>query len=140
MGHYSTVGRNRWASAAALIAAAAALSACGSQGAAEVDSVALHFARSVANSADAAACRDLAPSTRSELEQSEGEPCSQALASQKLPSPGSLRGTQVFNTTSQASFAHDTFFLGKFHGGWKIIAAGCTPKPDQPYDCILQGG
>lgn len=105
-----------------------------------MDSVALHFARSVASSADAAACRDLAPSTRSQLEQSQGEPCPQALAAQNLPRPGPLHRTQVFNTTSQASFAHDTFFLGKFHDGWKIIAAGCTPRPDQPYECTLQGG
>jgi hypothetical protein len=31
-------------------------------------------------------------------------------------------------------------FLAAFPGGWRVVAAGCTPRGDRPYDCTLQGG
>ena len=34
----------------------------------------------------------------------------------------------------------DTVFLAVFPGGWRVVAAGCTPHGDRPYDCVVQGG
>jgi hypothetical protein len=34
----------------------------------------------------------------------------------------------------------DVVFLSTFDSSWKVIAAGCTARPAQPYDCIVQGG
>ncbi|MFF4006839.1 hypothetical protein [Streptomyces sp. NPDC001717] len=33
----------------------------------------------------------------------------------------------------------DTLFLAQFTGGGKAVAAGCTPRPDKPYRCLLKG-
>ncbi|GHE27624.1 DUF6766 family protein [Streptomyces hydrogenans] len=29
----------------------------------------------------------------------------------------------------------DALFLSQFDAGWKVVAAGCTPRPDMPFDC-----
>ena len=34
----------------------------------------------------------------------------------------------------------DTVFLATFPGGWRVVAAGCTPRGDRPYDCTVAGG
>ncbi|MGA4845294.1 hypothetical protein ACOBQB_03065 [Streptomyces sp. G5(2025)] len=31
----------------------------------------------------------------------------------------------------------DTLFLPSFPGGWKVTAAGCTPRPEKPYPYLL---
>ena len=35
--------------------------------------------------------------------------------------------------------AGDTVFLAVFPGGWRVTAAGCTPRGDRPYNCTVQG-
>jgi hypothetical protein len=30
-------------------------------------------------------------------------------------------------------------FLGAFPGGWRVMAVGCTPREELPYECTLQG-
>jgi hypothetical protein len=132
--------RTRWATASIAVVLAGLLSGCGSQGTGEAAAAAQDFARSVARSHEPAACRFLAPATRSELEQSEGKPCAAALAATDLPDAGTLRSTRRYGTMSQAVFTHDTFFLSPFPGGWTVVAAGCDPRGDRPYDCTLQGG
>jgi hypothetical protein len=132
--------RTRWAATSIAAVLAGLLSGCGSQGTSQAAAAAQDFARSVAQSREPAACRILAPDTRSELEQSEGKPCAAALAATDLPDPGTLRSTRRYGTMSQAVFTNDTFFLSQFPGGWKVVAAGCEPRGDRPYDCTLQGG
>ncbi|MEU5576193.1 hypothetical protein ABZ791_03245 [Streptomyces huasconensis] len=64
-------------------------------------------------------CAAPAPGTRDELEHSSELPCPEA----------SLPLTD-----------RDTLFLSSFPGGWKAIAAGCTPRPEKPYQCRIKGG
>jgi hypothetical protein len=87
-----------------------------------------------------AACALLAPRTVEDLE-SDDEPCARAVLEQDLPEPGAVSGTDVYGQWAQVRLAGDTVFLAAFPGGWRVVAAGCTPAGDaQPYDCAVQGG
>jgi hypothetical protein len=88
----------------------------------------------------AQACAMLAPETVSELEESAGKPCAQAILDEDLPEPGGVTDTAVYGQWAQVRLSGDTVFLGVFGGGWRVVAAGCSPRGDQPYDCTLQGG
>jgi hypothetical protein len=86
------------------------------------------------------ACRALAPSTKSELRQSEGTPCPTGVLKLHLPTAGSVQHVQVFGTMALVRFTRDTMFVSRFHHGWRVLAAGCRSVPGHPYDCDLQGG
>ncbi len=89
----------------------------------------------------AAACALLAPDTVSELEDSAGTPCEQAIGDAGLPAPGPVRSADVYGQRAIVVTDADTLFLGAFEGGWRVVAAGCSPRgDDRPYDCELTGG
>jgi uncharacterized protein YceK len=88
----------------------------------------------------AQACAALAPDTASELQESAGKPCQQAILDEDLPKPGAVTGIAVYGQWAQVRLAGDTLFLAVFPGGWRVVAAGCTAQGDQPYDCTLQKG
>ncbi|MEU6944772.1 hypothetical protein ABZ957_05920 [Streptomyces sp. NPDC046316] len=85
------------------------------------------------------ACGLLAPQTRQQLEQDEQKACPAAFASQELPRRRGIQGAEVYGRQAMVRTAGDTLFLSLFTGGWKVVAAGCTPRPDQPYDCLIKG-
>ena len=88
----------------------------------------------------AAACAMLAPDTVAEVAQSGGKPCAEAVLDEDLPAPGTVTGTDVYGQWAQVRLTGDTVFLAVFPGGWRVVAAGCTPRGDRPYDCVLEGG
>ena len=102
-------------------------------------SVALRMLTAVQQDDGAAACGALAPDTLAELEQSAGQPCAEAILDEDLPQPGEVEQSQVYGQWAQVRLTGDTVFLGVFPGGWRVVAAGCTPRGDRPYDCELQG-
>jgi hypothetical protein len=112
---------------------------CGSQQPAST-SAATRFAEALDDSDAATACGYLAPETRSDLESSAGKPCPAALTEEDLPSAGPVEDSDAFGTMAEVRFAGDTMFLARFQNGWKVMAAGCSPQPGQPYNCLLQGG
>jgi hypothetical protein len=114
------------------------LSGC-SASAAPAQAVGDRFYRAVEASRWRAACEELAPVTRDQLEQSAGEPCGEALAGEELSDPGPVEGAVVYGTMTQVRYRQDTVFLARFPSGWKVMAAGCAPVPGHPYDCRLQG-
>lgn len=85
-------------------------------------------------------CRALAPETRGALEESGKADCEKAIAAQKIPLGGEIRGTDVYGRQARVVLEMDTLFLSRFADGWKVVAAGCVPRADQPYQCTLQGG
>ncbi|MEV7617694.1 hypothetical protein [Streptomyces sp. NPDC089799] len=88
----------------------------------------------------AAACRLPAPRTREQVEQDGKQDCRHALASEDLPVAVGPARTEVYGREAMVRTASDTVFLSLFTPGWQVVAAGCTPRPDQPYDCQVAGG
>ena len=102
--------------------------------------VASRLLTAVGDKDGATACAVLAPDTASKLEQWAGKPCAQAILDEDLPAPGAVTGIDVYGQWAQVRLADDTVFLAVFPGGWRVVAAGCEPRQDRPYDCVLQGG
>ena len=118
------------------------LAGCGSvgeRGDAAAD-VALRLLTAVHGEDGATACATLAPDTLQEVESSAGQPCDQAILDEDLPSPGRVTGTDVYGQWAQVRLTDDTLFLAVFPGGWRVVAAGCTPRGEAPYTCAIQGG
>jgi hypothetical protein len=85
-------------------------------------------------------CAVLAPATVQELEQAAGSPCAKAVSEESLQPGGALRRTDVYGNQARAVLSSDTLFLSHFTTGWKIVAAGCEPQPQEPYQCRIKGG
>nr|WSW70852.1 hypothetical protein OG461_34305 [Streptomyces sp. NBC_00995] len=98
------------------------------------------FEEAIARRDAAAVCAALAPGTRTELESGEQSPCTTAVRATPLPSGGAARAVNVHGRQARAVLQSDTLFLSLFPGGWKVVAAGCTPQGDRPYACTVKGG
>jgi hypothetical protein len=85
-----------------------------------------------------AACQLLSDEARSNLESGSGKPCPQAIARLGLPA-GTVRSLQVWGGNSQVRLDSGVVFLAQFKAGWKVTGAGCQPRPNQPYDCDVEG-
>jgi hypothetical protein len=134
--------RDRRMAAVLLPLAVAALAGCaaaGGRGQAAAD-VATRLLTAVQGKDGAAACALLAPDTASEVEQSGGKPCPEAILDEDLPGPGAVTGSAVYGQWAQVRVGAETVFLAAFPGGWRVVAAGCKPRGDRPYDCEVQGG
>jgi hypothetical protein len=60
---------------------------------------------------------------------------------EKLSPAEGVRRVDVHGRQARVRLAGDTLFLARFDAGWKVVAAGCEPQPDeQPYDCMVKGG
>jgi hypothetical protein len=119
-----------------------ALAGCGSVGErrSDAESAAAGFERFLRADDPKGLCTALAPETRSELEESEKASCEKAIASQEIPVGGTAHRVDLYGRQARIVLDADTLFLSLFPDGWKVVAAGCTPRPDRPYQCTLQGG
>ncbi len=117
------------------------LAGCGSVGARgdAAASVATRMLSAVDGQDGAGACAVLAPDTVAELEESAGKPCAEAILDEDLPAAGTVTGSAVYGQWAQVRLTSDTVFLAAFPGGWRIVAAGCAPRQERPYDCALRG-
>ncbi|QES47254.1 hypothetical protein DEJ50_04825 [Streptomyces venezuelae] len=50
-----------------------------------------------------------------------------------------IREAEAYGRQAIVRMAGDTLFLSLFTAGWKVVAAGCTPRPGRPYDCLIKG-
>lgn len=123
------------------------LAVCGAGGCGTVEErrdhvrdTAAAFEQALAEGAYDRVCAVLAPATVDELEQSAGSACTKAVGEESLPPGGALRRTDVYGDQARAVLASDTLFLARFTSGWKVVAAGCEPRPQQPYQCRIKGG
>jgi hypothetical protein len=123
------------------LALAFVLSGCASVGdrAESAESTAAGFLRDAGAGNGGAACAVLAPNTIAELEKADKKPCAEAILTEDLPAPGDVGKTSVYGQWAQVHLTGDTVFLAAFPGGWRVVAAGCIPRGNRPYDCTLQG-
>jgi hypothetical protein len=81
-------------------------------------------------------CALLAPAALAALER-EG-PCA-ATVGASAPTADEVLQTAVWGDEAQVRLAGDTLFLTRTAAGWKVVAAGCTPNGDLPYECRVEG-
>lgn len=125
--------------ATALLGVPLLLTGCASAEQDAAEDVARSFHDAVRARDGGEACRLAAPETRRELEQSVEKPCAAAILSEHLPSDGDVVDTQRYGQQAEVEFGSDTVFLARFEDGWRVVAAGCTPRPPLPYDCTVKG-
>jgi hypothetical protein len=100
---------------------------------------AVAFHRAVAAGDGAAACAMLAPETAAEVSDTADEPCPDAVLTQDVPVANAVRDSQAFGRSAQVVMDGDVLFLAIFDGRWRITAAGCQSRGEQPYDCQMRG-
>jgi hypothetical protein len=124
---------------ACLSVVAVAVTGCSSVGDREraASAAALRLLDAVAAGDGEAACALLAPDTAETV--AEDEPCAEAILDQSLPRPGTVVGADVYGQWAQVRLDDDTVFLAAFDGGWRVVAAGCTPRANRPYQCSVEG-
>jgi hypothetical protein len=130
---------NRHHIALCLGATVLAASGCASVGdrADAASAVAVRLLDAVAVGDGAAACAILAPDTARTV--AKEQPCPEAILDQDLPRPGTVVGAEVYGQWAQVRLDDDTVFLAAFPGGWRVVAAGCTPRAGKPYQCSVEG-
>jgi hypothetical protein len=127
------------AAAAVLSAAALITTGCGSQvRAQEARAAADAFLTSVSNSDWTSACADLLPKTREQLESLTGSDCDQALGSLNLQG-AQAADVEVWGDQALARTSGDAVFLTEMSNGWRVRAAGCQTRGEQPAECELEG-
>lgn len=126
--------------AALLLACTPVLAGCAAADRPDVESVVRHFYDAYDRRDGATACRLLAPAARQQVEQSSGVSCARGLLQEHLPRPGQVSRTTVSGDQAQVRLGGDTAFVAKFPGGWKVMAVGCSPQPQRPYDCEVEAG
>jgi hypothetical protein len=126
----------------ASLVAAAALTGCASLApdATAAADVALAFHSAVSSGDGTAACGLLAPAATEELEHSAGSPCPDAVLAADLTPGADVLRTHAWGRQAQVVMADDVVFLTVSGGDWLVTAAGCTPRPERPYDCRVSGG
>jgi len=108
-------------------------------GTAEAADTAARFHADLASGDARAACALLAPGTVEKLEDGAAGSCARKLADLGLPEAGNVRSSQAFGSNAQVRLEADTAFLTLSGRHWKIIAIGCTPRGEKPYDCEVEG-
>jgi hypothetical protein len=126
---------------AGALPAVVALSGCAALGpdSAGAADTARAFHAASANGDGDAACARLSTRLKAELEQSEGRPCPEAVLAADVPQAAAVTSVQVWGGRALVVLDHDAVFVAEFDGGWRVIAAGCSPRTDRPYDCTLKG-
>ena len=109
---------------------------CTPAGQAEAWATAGQFETALAAHDNQAACRLLSDEARHRLETASTRPCPAALAALSLPA-GPTRSIETWGGNSQVRLDGSVLFLAEFRAGWRVTAAGCTPRTDQPYDCVV---
>jgi hypothetical protein len=129
--------------AGALTVAVLGVTGCGGVDQRPATDTAQRFYAAVQHRDGKAACALLVGSTRSELEQSAGKPCPEAVLEEDIPTPRGPVEADVFGTMAQVRYAGETAFLARSDTGWRVMAVACgdrPARPESPYDCQVKGG
>ena len=123
----------------AVVMLAGLVAGCGRQPGEDAVSRAAGQWLTAAQGQDAAAmCRLLTPAA-AESATTGDETCQQALGDLDLPGDGPVGAVQVWGDQALVRTGGDTLFLTRLSGGWRVNAAGCRQRGDEPYDCDVEG-
>jgi hypothetical protein len=124
--------------AAAVAALATACSA--SAGTADAERTARDALRAASSQDTVALCALLSPATAHQLELQDSAPCPTAARSVRLGDAADAGPAQVWGSSALVPTGATSVFLIEVNGRWRVRAAGCSLRPDQPADCELGGG
>jgi hypothetical protein len=128
----------RWAGVAAA-GVAVLLAGCGAPaGTAEVTRAAADWQAAAQAKDTSRLCALLTPAAVDSVVTGD-ETCEQAVGDLDLPAGGAVGAVQLWSDEAQVKAGADTLFLVRLTGGWRVNAAGCSPRGDRPYDCELEG-
>jgi hypothetical protein len=132
---------HRVGGAVAVLATVFVVAGCGSLAPDEsaAAAAATAFRAALQRSDGAAACALLSPETVHAVSQSAGKGCPQAIVEEHLGGTGRPVRIDAYGQNARVVFGDDTVFLADFPRGWRLIAAGCTPRGARPYDCLVKG-
>ena len=121
-----------------MLLAVTLLAGCGSldERSSAAEETARAFLQAVADGDGEAACGALAPETEAEID----APCEESILSEALSAPSPVADSRVYGQSALVRFEGDAVFLAVFRDGWRVVAAGCAPRGERPYDCRIQGG
>ncbi|PRY56273.1 hypothetical protein [Glycomyces artemisiae] len=121
------------------MACAWAVAGCGAgQRGEEAGAAAEAFVAALAEGDGAAACGLLSPEAVEQVVSQEGKDCEAAVLALGLPAEAS--GTaEVWGDRAQVKTGSDVLFLAELEDGWKVVAAGCAPQGERPYECEVEG-
>lgn len=123
----------------ALLVLGISLTGCGGSQDEAAAATAEQFFSAVAHQDGAAACELLTPATRSELERSAGGPCPQAIVEELAGARRDGGEVRVYGSMAQVRWSGAAVFLTRMPDGWRVLAAGCAPRVEGPYDCTVKG-
>ena len=83
-------------------------------------------------------CDLLAPATLVALEEEASTPCEDAIDELPLQG-GEVTAVEIWGGDAQVRVGGDTVFLTETSVGWRVVAAACTPRPERPYECEVEG-
>ncbi len=116
-----------------LVLVAVALGGCGrADDERAVSAVTERFLVAVDGDDGERACAQLSPGAVAALEHDESEPCAEAARGLELE-PSRVTRAEVFSTAAKVDLADgDSAFLELTSSGWRLSAAGCTPRAGRP--------
>jgi hypothetical protein len=130
-------GHARLLACGAAVCAGLAVAGCGAGAHRDqVRAVAERFYAAAHQGDGRTACAQLSPDTRAQLvKDASGRPCRRAVLDLSLHGRA-VSSVRVYAASARVRFAGgDSVFLGDTDQGWRIDAAGCTPRGDGPADC-----
>jgi hypothetical protein len=128
----------RTAVALALIALVPSVLAACSAGSTGAEAAARDFVDATVAGDARTGCALLAPATRDTLEHQRGGPCEAELGRLTLPG-GSVVRVEEWADRAQVRTTADTLFMTRTAAGWRVAAAGCSPRGEAPYVCTVEG-
>jgi hypothetical protein len=101
------------------------------------EDVARQFVQAVSAHDGTSACSLLTPAAAQSAGGVAKLPCAKAIL--HLSEQGAdVSDAQVWGDAAIVDIGSDTVFLRRLPAGWRVSAAGCTKRPDAPYDCDLE--
>jgi hypothetical protein len=58
---------------------------------------------------------------------------------QDVPDGGAVLSRAAYGQLAQVVMAGDVVFLAAFGDRWRVTAAGCSPRGNRPYRCLIEG-